>query len=196
MNFPKSKISVIFLVLFVVSVVGFQTCAVHRKQPLEATITLKGDELATGDLPKQKRKPWVECEAYRNHPVKVAYVIDGDTVKLTRGQKLRYIGVDTPETKHPRKPVQYYGKEAYAFNKQLVEGKEIYIEFDVVPTDRYGRWLGYVFLADGTFVNALLVKQGYAKVYTYPPNVKYIDLFRKLETEARKNKRGVWGKGG
>jgi len=59
----------------------------------------------------------------RKHPVKVAYVIDGDTVKLARGQKLRYIGVDTPETKHPRKPVQYYGKEAYAFNKQLVEGK-------------------------------------------------------------------------
>ena len=125
---------------------------------------------------------------------KVLYVVDGDTVKLTTLESLRYIGIDTPETKHPRKPVEYYGKEASAFNKHLVEGKDILVEFDVTEKDRYGRLLGYVFLEDGTFVNALLVKQGYAKVYTCPPNVKYSSLFYKLQAEARENNRGLWGK--
>jgi micrococcal nuclease len=111
---------------------------------------------------------------------------------LDTGEKLRYIGIDTPETKHPRKPVEYFGKEASAVNTKLVSGKDILVEFDVVKRDKYGRLLGYVFLPDGTFINAELVKQGYAKVYTYPPNVRYAALFRQLQAEAVKQRRGLW----
>ena len=83
-------------------------------------------------------------------------------------------------------------KKPSVFNTKLVSGKEILVEFDVQTRDKYGRLLGYVFLPDGTFVNAELVKQGYAKVYTYPPNVKYVSLFRKLQAEAVKQRRGLW----
>ena len=125
-------------------------------------------------------------KAYR-----VERVIDGDTVLLTNGWRVRYIGIDTPETKHPKKGVEYMGPEATEFNRQLVEGKPIVLEFDVEKHDKYDRILAYVW-ADGTFVNAELVREGYAKVYTFPPNVKYNKLFLALQREARKDKRGLW----
>jgi micrococcal nuclease len=102
------------------------------------------------------------------------------------------IGVDTPETKHPRKPVQPFGKEASAFTKQFVEGKEVRLEFDVQRRDKYRRLLAYVYIGD-TMLNAELVRQGYAQVATFPPNVKYQELFVKLQREARKAGRGLWG---
>ena len=125
--------------------------------------------------------------------IRVARVVDGDTIKLSNGETVRYIGIDTPETKHPKKPVQYYGKEASEANKRLVDGKEVRLEFDVDKRDRYGRLLAYVYI-DDIFVNAWLVKNGYAKVSTYPPNVKYQQLFLDLERKARENNRGLWGK--
>lgn len=121
----------------------------------------------------------------------VKKVIDGDTILLTSGQKVRYIGVDTPETKHPRQGVEYLGKEAYYFNKNLVEGKKVGLEFDVQKKDKYGRWLAYVYV-DDIFVNAHLVAEGYALVYTVPPNVKYQELFLKLQREARESQKGLW----
>lgn len=121
----------------------------------------------------------------------VERVIDGDTIVLTNGEKVRYIGIDTPETKDPRKPVEYFGKEAYEANRKLVEGKTVRLEFDVQKTDKYGRLLAYVYIGD-IFVNAWLVENGYAKVSTYPPNVKYQELFLKLQKEARENNRGFW----
>ncbi len=123
---------------------------------------------------------------------KVSRVVDGDTFVLENGERVRLIGVDTPETVHPSKPVQYFGKEASAFTKNLIEGKQVRLEYDVQKQDRYGRLLAYVYLPDGTFVNAELVKQGYAQVSTYPPNVKYVDLFARLQREARENNRGLW----
>jgi micrococcal nuclease len=122
---------------------------------------------------------------------RVERVIDGDTIKLSSGERVRYIGIDTPETKHPKKPVQYFGKEAYEANKKLVEGKKVRLEFDVQKRDRYGRLLAYVYV-DDVFVNAWLVKNGFAYSYTYPPNIKYQELFVKLQKEARENKRGLW----
>lgn len=121
----------------------------------------------------------------------VEKVIDGDTILLTSGQKVRYIGVDTPETKHPRRKVEYLGKEAYYFNKNLVEGKKVGLEFDVQKKDKYGRWLAYVYV-DDIFVNAHLIAEGYALVYTVPPNVKYQELFLKLQREARESQKGLW----
>ncbi|MFN0149951.1 MAG: thermonuclease family protein [bacterium] len=121
----------------------------------------------------------------------VARVVDGDTIVLSSGEKVRYIGVDTPETVHPEKPVEFMGKEAAAFNKALVEGKDVRLEYDVERKDKYGRTLAYVFL-DTTFVNIELIRQGYAQILTIPPNVKYADLFLTLQRNAREAGRGLW----
>ncbi|GAW92058.1 thermonuclease family protein [Calderihabitans maritimus] len=129
---------------------------------------------------------------------KVERVVDGDTiiVRLNKGRKerVRLIGIDTPETKHPSKGVEPYGREATAFTRRLVEGRWVKLELDVQERDRYGRLLSYVYIGD-TFVNAELVRRGYARVMTVPPNVKYADLFLSLEQEARRQKRGLWGLG-
>ncbi len=88
-------------------------------------------------------------------------VIDGDTIVLDGNEIVRLIGIDTPETKDPRKPVQYYGREAYEFTKRLVEGKKVRLSYDLNEKDKYGRTLAYVYLEDGTFLNAEVVNQGY-----------------------------------
>ena len=118
-------------------------------------------------------------------------VVDGDTIVLSNGEKVRLIGVDTPETKHPRKPVEYYGKEASAFTKKMVEGKPVRLEYDWQERDKYGRLLAYVYLMDGTFLNAEIIKQGFGHAYTRFP-FKYLDQFRQYEKEAREGKRGLW----
>lgn len=132
-------------------------------------------------------------------------VIDGDTLKLSRGERVRLIGIDTPESSNNAKTrrdskrsgqtvkeITALGKQASAFTRNLVEGKEVRLEFDIQQRDRYGRLLAYVYLKDGTFLNAEIIKAGYAQVMTIPPNVKYQDLFLKLQREARENKRGLW----
>ena len=124
----------------------------------------------------------------------VRRVVDGDTVQLVGGERVRYIGIDTPELHHPRKPVQHYAREAMEFNRRLVEGKKVRLEWDVERRDRYKRLLAYVFLEDGTFVNGELLRQGYAHLLTIPPNVKYVDRFVRLQREARENGRGLWAK--
>lgn len=123
----------------------------------------------------------------------VARVLDGDTIELLNGEKVRYIGIDTPELRSSRKVVEYYAEEAYRANRKLVEGKKVSLEFDVQRRDRYGRLLAYVYV-DGLMVNEWLLANGYARVATFPPNVKYAERFRKLEQEARKQKLGLWAK--
>ncbi|MBA7557027.1 hypothetical protein ES705_49756 [subsurface metagenome] len=118
-------------------------------------------------------------------------VIDGDTIVLDENEKVRLIGIDTPETKDPRKPVQYFGKEAYEFTKSLVEGKKVRLEYDQNKIDKYGRTLAYVYLEDGTFLNAEIIKQGYGFAYTKFP-FKYLEEFRQYEREARESERGLW----
>ncbi len=102
------------------------------------------------------------------YKAKVIRVIDGDTIKIEGDKVIRYIGIDTPETVHPSKPVQCYGKEASDKNKELVEGKEVKLEKDVSETDKYGRLLRYIWLGD-MLVNEYLVREGYAQSSTYPP---------------------------
>lgn len=121
----------------------------------------------------------------------VKRVIDGDTIELNDGRKVRYIGIDTPELHHPTKGVQCFGKEAMEKNKELVEGKEIKMKKDVSETDRYKRLLRYIWIGD-TFVNEYLVKEGYAAQATFPPDVKYAELFGTAAEEARINNRGLW----
>lgn len=135
---------------------------------------------------------WGEADA---NVARVVRVVDGDTIKVTVGGKevtVRYIGINTPETVDPRRPVQPFGKEASERNKNLVEGKLVRLEKDVSETDRFGRLLRYVYVNDD-MVNATLVREGFAHAVSFPPDVKYQDMFRQLEREAREAKRGLWG---
>lgn len=123
----------------------------------------------------------------------VKRVIDGDTFVLENGEKIRLTGVNAPESrKTGRKNVEYFGKESKLFLKQYLTGKDVRLEYDVTRTDKYNRTLAYVYLRDGTFLNAEIVRLGYATVYTVPPNVKYAELFLEMERDARENERGLW----
>lgn len=144
--------------------------------------------------------------SYNYSDILVRRVIDGDTIQLETGERVRLIGIDTPEmhesdklyrdsqrTGQDTRTIQELGRRAYEFTKKLAEGKRVSLEFDVEKYDKYSRLLAYVYLKkDGAFVNAEIIKQGYASVMTIPPNAKYADLFLKLYQEARNNKRGLW----
>lgn len=123
--------------------------------------------------------------------VRVMRVIDGDTIEIENGEKVRYIGIDTPETMDPRKPVQCFGVEASKKNKDLVEGKMARLEKDITDKDKYNRLLRYIWV-DGVLINLELVKQGFAYSYSYPPDVKYQEQFIKAQQGAREAKRGLW----
>lgn len=139
----------------------------------------------------------------------VSRVIDGDTIKLSNGEKVRLIGIDTPETyfsdkllrdsrrsRKDVKTIQGMGGRSTEFVKTLVGGKRVRLEYDVQKRDRYKRLLAYVYLEDGTFVNGRIVEEGYAQVMTIPPNVKYADHLARLQKAARENKKGLWANGG
>lgn len=131
--------------------------------------------------------------------VLVTRVIDGDTIEVQTGMDVltvRYIGIDTPETVNPRRPVQCFGRQASNENKKLVEGKKVILSKDVSETDKYGRLLRFVYvkLENGEllFVNDYLIRQGFAKASTFPPDVKYAQSFLEAEREARENRIGLW----
>lgn len=121
---------------------------------------------------------------------RVIEVIDGDTVVVEGGYRVRYIGIDTPEI-HPE--VETFGIEAWQANRELVEGEIVQLEQDVSEVDKYGRLLRYVYV-DNIFVNAELVKQGLAYAKAYPPDTKHQDYLDKLEQEARQAGLGMWAK--
>ena len=134
----------------------------------------------------------------RTEYLPVTKVVDGDTFWADNGTidgvKVRLIGVDAPESKKIfKKEVGYYGKEAKAYLTKILNGKSVKLLRDVDSLDQYGRTLSYVYLEDGTFVNAELVKNGYAMVMTVPPNVKFVEVFVKLQEDARQYSRGLWG---
>lgn len=142
---------------------------------------------------------------YNYADILVTRVIDGDTLELESGERLRLIGIDTAEIHRSQKllrdsrrtgqdvqTIRMLGERAKEFTRQLVEKKRVSLEFDITRYDRYNRLLAYVFLKDGTFVNARIIEAGYAQLLTVPPNVKYVDLFKKLYTEARLKKKGLW----
>ncbi len=129
--------------------------------------------------------------------VLVTKVLDGDTIEIEGGEKVRYIGVDTPETVDPKRPVGCFGKEASSENKKLVEGKRVILEKDIEDKDKYGRLLRYVFLplenGQTLFVDDYLIREGFGKLLIIPPDIKYQERFTQAQTEARINKRGLWG---
>ena len=132
-----------------------------------------------------------------NKEYRVKQVIDGDTIELDGGERVRYLGLDTPETRKRQGETWVYAPQPYAekakeFNRQLVEGRFIRLEFDIQKRDKYNRLLAYCFVGD-TFVNARILEEGLALLYTSSPNVKYVDLLVKKQQEARQNNRGIWG---
>jgi micrococcal nuclease len=126
----------------------------------------------------------------------VVRVVDGDTIRVVQGgreEAIRYIGVDTPETVKPGSPVECFGTAASRANRELVEGEEVRLVADIEARDRYGRRLAYVYRTrDGLFVNAELVRRGFATPATYPPNVAHEDEFADLARRARQDRRGLW----
>jgi micrococcal nuclease len=126
----------------------------------------------------------------------VTNVVDGDTINVlidSQEYRVRYIGVDTPETVHPTLGEEPYGSEASEYNKTLVENQTVFLEKDVSETDQFGRLLRYVWLDNRRMVNALLVAEGYAQVTTFPPDVRHVDFFLELERVAREDELGLWG---
>lgn len=148
-------------------------------------------------------QPETETQEYQSNSNKELYkvtkVIDGDTFwaesEDNKRFKVRIIGVDAPETrKSERKEIGYYGEEAKAYLRDLLQNKWVSLVSDVDSLDRFGRTLSYVYLEDETFVNAELIENGYASILTIPPNVKYADLFLKLQKQAREGNKGLWNK--
>ena len=123
----------------------------------------------------------------------VNHVINGNTLVMENGERIRLIGLDTPETRHSNKTIDHFGKEATAFTERLVEGKRVRLQFDFSQgqRDRYGHTLAYVFLETGLLLNAEIIKQGYGFVHTGSPFAR-VQEFRELEREAREQGRGVW----
>lgn len=128
---------------------------------------------------------WTGACAATVETVKVERVIDGDTIVIVGGERVRYIGIDAPESGEPL----YY--EAKRFNEQLVDGKYVKLERDVSDKDDYGRLLRYVYV-DSIFVNGEMVRNGYAVAKRYPPNTKHQIYLEKMEKEARQLRRGLW----
>lgn len=164
---------------------------------------LVGLALATHDLAAQYITPLPTPEMPATSPtpsqppipkgfVRVVSVIDGDTIEIEGGMRVRYLGIDTPETVHPTKPVQCFGPEASAENHRLVEGSFVRLERDTEDTDHYGRLLRYIYLPDGTFVNEALVRNGYASVLLYPPNIAHARELQAAESAARATGAGLW----
>ena len=122
---------------------------------------------------------------------KVTRVIDGDTFEIEGGIKIRLIGVDTPEMKNKNKTIDCFATEAKKKSEDLLTGKEVILEKDVSETDKYGRLLRYVYVGD-QMINDVLVKEGYAKISTFPPDIKYVEMFKAGEKSARESNRGLW----
>jgi micrococcal nuclease len=154
---------------------------------------------------RQLNAGWPLLKTYNYGDIAVKRVVDGDTLILENNERVRLIGIDTPEmhesdklyrdarkSRRDARTIIALGRRSWEFAKKLVEGKRIRLEFDVERRDRYHRLLAYVFLKDGIFVNAEIVKQGYASLLNIPPNVKYTELFQKLYLEAREARRGLW----
>ncbi len=157
-------------------------------------------------------------EILRNkvYKAKVERVVDGDTAIVSfifddgskyLKERVRFLGVDTPETVHPNKPVQYYGKEASDFTKAQLTDKIVWLQTDVSAKDRYDRMLAYVWLKEPTekdlddeaaireyMYNAKLLLEGYAQLMTIQPNSRYANLFVHFQREARQDNKGLWGK--
>lgn len=144
-------------------------------------------------------------KVYDYNDILIVYVADGDTVRLEDGSWVRLIGIDSPEYHDSNKllrdarrrrediaTIKKMGAMSYAFTRGMLENKRVRLEFDVEKYDKYDRLLAYIFLPDGTFINAEIVENGYGQTMSIPPNTKYAGLLARLEDEAKVANRGLW----
>lgn len=134
-----------------------------------------------------------EGEAPEASLVPVTRVVDGDTIWVGGEERVRLLGIDTPEVDWYGGEAECFGDEAGRFLRRMLASRRVRLELDREPTDRYGRTLAYVYLDDGRMVNLLLVRRGLAEVLIYPPNHRYEERLRSAEAEARGAGRGLWG---
>ena len=168
--------------------------------PATAPPTAPGSSSAAISTSEAPSEPADFAPTGATEEARVVRVVDGDTIVIDRGlgdERLRYIGVDTPETVKPGSPVEWMGHEASLANEALVEGRTIVLEKDVSDVDRFGRLLRHVWLHGQSWVlvDLELVRLGYARVSTFPPDVKYADLYLAAQVDAREHDRGLWGAG-
>jgi len=162
----------------------------RRHKPLLSTLVIGALVLGLAYVWRQLHPPEIPRGPEERLCVRV---IDGDTLELDGGERVRLIGVDTPESEDPRRPTEYFGKEAAAFTRRLAEGKTVRLEFDREMVDAYGRTLAYIYLPDQTLLNDEIIRQGYGHAYTRFP-FRYEREFVILEREARAAGRGLWAR--
>jgi len=124
----------------------------------------------------------------------VTQVIDGDTLILAGGARVRFLGIDAPEMERDGRAAEFLAHKAKAYLAQLTQGKEVRLEYGPLRYDHYGRLLAHIFLKDNTLVEAALLRQGLARVYFHPPNLLYRDALLAAQKEALEARRGVWAK--
>jgi micrococcal nuclease len=130
--------------------------------------------------------------AYGASWFKVRWVVDGDTIILNDGRRVRYIGIDAPETGYKERKAEPFANEARAYNVKLVARKQVRLEFDIDRKDDYGRLLAYVFIKNETFVNRAIIKKGLAYCYPFFPNLKYADLLIQAQRKAMQAEMKIW----
>jgi micrococcal nuclease len=188
---------------------GYGPCSLCKPDSGEDTASGSDTVVAVPENSAVYRVNIAQLSSYRQAdikkmlPAKVTRHIDGDTVHVTlenppagfnKVEKIRMIGVDTPETVHPSRDVEYFGKEASDFTKNALLGKNVYLALDWDTRDRYGRLLAYIYTTGGECHNAELVKQGFAHAYTRFP-FQFLEEFRGLERQARAKRAGLWSGG-
>ncbi len=216
-NFSRKKVKPRFVVLVIVVAVALilTGCKAGTGSPDDNVTSQSGQHQELQDQPEQLQKPKPPDPEYTFPPRElsmitctVTRVVDGDTLHVDiagADETVRLIGVDTPETRHPLRGIEPFGREAEKYTRSQLEGRHVLLETDVQNRDEYSRLLCYVWLEDpikindasirAKMFNARLLLDGYAQLLTVPPNVKYVDYFRKYQAEARENERGLWGLG-
>jgi micrococcal nuclease len=187
MNVPRKSIVVAVGVLVVVVGIGLEVRKINENEIIQKSNSSEtANIIAVQNTPKNSPEKTPEMME-----AKVIRVIDGDTIVIEGGERVRYIGMDAPETVDPKKPIQCYGPEASAENKLLVEGKIVRLEKDTTDKDIYGRLLRYVWLGD-TNIDLELVQLGFAYSDPFPPNTKYEKQIFDAESSARSAHLGLW----
>lgn len=196
MNFKNPKI--LTFITFLVLVIGLSILSPAAFNQLSEVVVQNEKAEKLIEKPQEAGQSGV-IQGIQGEQAVVTKVVDGDTIYVNMNNQeytVRFVGIDTPETKDPRRPVGCFGKEASAATKDLLDGQTVILQKDITNTDKYDRLLRYIYLPleDGRvlFVNDYLVREGYAKIYTYPPDVKFNEQFLEAQTQARENNRGLW----
>jgi micrococcal nuclease len=195
------KIILVFLTFFLLTGCAEEnasqesTTKSDQNSDIETTVIEEDQHNASQEAPENAENDSVENSQVNRLNGKVTNVVDGDTMDIQfengKEERVRLVLVDTPETKHPTKPVQPFGPEASAFTKEMLTGKNVQVELDVQERDQYGRILAYVYI-DGKMFNELLLEKGLARVAVFPPNTRYVDEFYAIQKKAQETKLGIW----